>query len=86
MCTAFYIAFRFCETPFLLLFVIYSLMGNVMSDMTNPTESDYTICIENEPEEFKGLYEGFGKSVLIYEPESKEIALKMLEDMLVSPI
>jgi sodium transport system permease protein len=66
--------------PGLLLFVIYSLMGNVMSDMTNPTESDYTICIENEPEEFEGLYEGFGKSVLIYEPESKEIALKMLED------
>ena len=65
--------------PGILIFVIYTVMGTVMSDMTNPTAADYTIYIENEPEEFKNLYDGFGNSITKKENLSKDEAISLLE-------
>lgn len=66
--------------PGILIFVIYTVMGSAMSDMTNPNAADYTIYIENEPVELNGIYEGFGNSVTRLDTISKEEALSNLED------
>lgn len=66
--------------PGLLLFVIYTVMGEAMSDMTNPTSADYIIYVENAPLELKDMYKGFGNSVTEIEPVSKEEALEMVAE------
>lgn len=66
--------------PGILIFVIYTVMGSAMSDMTNPSAADYTIYIENEPAELKDIYQGFGNSVTKYDDISKEEAISYLED------
>lgn len=66
--------------PGILIFVIYSVMGSAMSDMTNPSASDYTIFIENEPLEFKDFYKDFGNSTIKLDSLTKEEALVELEN------
>lgn len=66
--------------PGLLIFVLYSIMGTMMSDMTNPSAADYTIYVENEPEELKEIYDGFGNSVTRLEDLTKDEALNLIEN------
>ena len=64
--------------PGLLLFVLYTVMGSVMSDMTNPTAADYFVYVTNEPVELKDMYQGFGNSTTVLEAKSKEETLEMI--------
>ena len=66
--------------PGILLFVIYTVMGSAMSDLTNPTAADYAICIENEPIQFQDFYNGFGNSVTKIEFTSKEDVITKLQN------
>lgn len=66
--------------PGLLIFVLYSIMGTMMSDMTNPSAADYTIYVENEPVELKEIYDGFGNSVTRLEDLTKDEALNLIEN------
>ena len=64
--------------PGLLLFILYTVMGSVMSDMTNPTAADYFVYVTNEPVELKDMYQGFGNSTTVLEAKSKEETLEMI--------
>lgn len=39
--------------PGLIIFIAYSLMGNIMNNVINKEENNYSVYIKNEPEEFK---------------------------------
>lgn len=43
--------------PGVLIYVIYSLLGGVMTDMTAQEITNYTIYVENEPLEFANMYD-----------------------------
>ena len=43
--------------PGILIYVIYSLLGGVMTDVLSPEITEYTIYVANEPTELVGLYE-----------------------------
>ena len=42
--------------PGILIYVIYSLLGGVVTDFTTQEITNYTIYVENEPLEFEGMY------------------------------
>ena len=42
--------------PGILIYVIYSLLGGVMTDMLSPEITEYSIYVVNEPTELVGLY------------------------------
>ena len=43
--------------PGILIYVIYSLLGGVMTDVLSPEITEYTIYVANEPTELVSLYE-----------------------------
>ena len=44
--------------PGVLIFCIYSIMGGIMKDVTNPTFDTFTVSVKNQPDELKYLLEG----------------------------
>ena len=49
--------------PGILIYFIYSLLGGVMTDITQQEITDYTIYVENEPAELSNLYDVEGWTV-----------------------
>ena len=49
--------------PGILIYFIYSLLGGVMTDITQQEITDYTIYVENEPAELSNLYDVAGLTV-----------------------
>jgi sodium transport system permease protein len=49
--------------PGILIYFIYSLLGGVMTDITQQEITDYTIYVENEPVELSNLYDVEGWTV-----------------------
>ena len=49
--------------PGILIFIIYSLLGGVVTDMMNQQITDYSVHIENEPTEFSMIFDVSGWNV-----------------------
>lgn len=67
--------------PGILIFSIYSLMGNIMTDVTNPQIDEFNLVVENHPEEFSSLLQVEGWTInLKDEYESEEEILEALSN------
>ena len=67
--------------PGILIYVIYSLLGGVVTDFTNKEITNYTIYVENEPIELSMMYdvEGWTINKNIEELNKEEIMVKIKE-------
>ena len=67
--------------PGILIFTIYSLLGDTITDMTSQQITDYTVYIENEPELLSSMFNIDGWTVLKNEEAlTKEEILSKVSD------
>ena len=67
--------------PGVLIFTIYSLMGNVVTDLMNQEMTDFTVYVENEPDGFDMIYkaENWNLTINPEELSKDEIMAKVRE-------
>lgn len=68
--------------PGILIFVLYTVMGDIMTEMSNPENEEYHVCVVNQPEEFESFLEVEGWTIISVDSESKteEEILKGIKD------
>lgn len=67
--------------PGLLIFILYTVLGDVITGSFTPDESNYSVYIENEPIQLKGMFDVEGWTVEILQDDiKKEEAIKLVQD------
>lgn len=67
--------------PGILIFIIYSIMGNIVTDMTSVDDTHiYQVCSFNMPDEYQNIYDDSGMKTKFITDVSKEQAIKDVEE------
>ena len=65
--------------PGILIFCIYSIMGGIMKDVTNPTFDTFNVVVENQPEELEYLLKSNKDWKVTFEDPSKTTEQQKME-------
>ena len=67
--------------PGILIFAIYTLMGDIMTNITRPKDTDFNVYVVNEPNEFKSFLQVEGWNITLNEENlSKEEILEKIKE------